>query len=81
MWKNLPVKTFIDTMYTVPMKNKVQKYRWDKGWTESQLSRKSGVSKSTINNLENGKTTNPSTEVAFRLADALGVDVRELFSY
>lgn len=71
----------MDTLYTVTMKNKVQKYRLDKGWTESQLSRRSGVSKSTINNLENGKTTNPSTEVAFRLADALGVDVRELFSY
>ena len=44
-------------------------------WRKSQV-----CQKSTINNIENGKTTNPSIEVAFRLADALGVDVRELFT-
>jgi len=61
------------------MRNRVQQYRWEKEWTEGQLAQRSGVSKSTINSLENGKTTNPSVDVAFRLADALGVDVRELF--
>lgn len=29
--------------------------------------------------LENGKNTNPSVDIAFRVADALEVDVRILF--
>ena len=41
----------------------------------------SGVSRSAICKLENGVNQNPTAEVAFRLADALNVDVRELFYY
>lgn len=63
------------------MKNKVQEYRWKKGWSETQLARRAGVSRSTICHLENGRDQNPTVEAAFRIADALGVDVRELFYY
>ena len=56
----------------------MQKYRWKKKWSEEQLSRVSGVSRSVICKLENGVNQNPTAEVAFRLADALNVDVREL---
>ena len=44
-----------------------------------QLARESGVSKTTICTIENKTNLNPSVEVAFKLADALEVDVRELF--
>ena len=61
------------------MKNRVQEYRWKKGWSEKMLARKAGVSRSTICQLENGKNKNPSVDIAFRVADALEVDVRILF--
>lgn len=61
------------------MKHKLQRLRWEKNWSEEQLARKSGVSKSTICRLENSENVNPTIEVAFRIADALKVDVRELF--
>ena len=63
------------------MKNRLQKYRWDKDWTVGQLAMYANVSKSTITLIENGKTKNPSVEVAFKIADALGVDVRDIFYY
>ena len=58
------------------MKHKLQQLRWEKNWSEEQLARKSGVSKSTICRLENSENVNPTIDVAFRLADALQVDVR-----
>lgn len=57
----------------------MQEYRWKKGWTETQLAKRAGVSRSTICMLENGKTQNPTIDIAFRIADALEVDVRTLF--
>lgn len=78
-WKKLPVNFQIMRMYTDIMRNKIQEYRWKKGWSEETLARKAGVSRSTICQLENGKINNPSIEVAFKIADALKVDVRELF--
>nr|DAU92149.1 MAG TPA: putative transcriptional regulator [Bacteriophage sp.] len=63
----------------LPMKHKLQQLRWEKGWSEERLARESGVSKSTICRLENQKDVNPTIDVAFRIADALKVDVRELF--
>jgi len=63
------------------LNNRVQMYRWKKKWSEEQLSRAAGVSRSVICKLENGANVNPTAEVAFRLADALNVDVRELFYY
>lgn len=44
-----------------------------------QLARRAGVDKSTICLLENGKTKNPTIDIAFKIADALEVDVRKLF--
>lgn len=61
------------------MKNRVQSYRWKRGWSEAQLAKYAEVDRSVICKLENGKTKNPSIKVAFKIADALGVDVRELF--
>lgn len=61
------------------MKNRLQDLRWKKGWSEEQLSRESGVSRSTICYLENNENVNPKVESAFKLAQALEVSVEEIF--
>lgn len=61
------------------MKNRVQEYRWKRGWSVQQLARISKVNRSTIVRLEDGSTKSPPLDVAFALADALKVDVRILF--
>ena len=61
------------------MKNRVQEYRWKRGWSVQQLARISKVNRSTIVRLEDGSTKSPSLDVAFALADALKVDERILF--
>lgn len=60
------------------MKNRVHELRIQKGWSLQQLSIKSGIGKSTINNFENGKT-DPSAKTAISLAKAFNVNVDELF--
>ncbi len=59
--------------------NKIKLLRNKKNMTQQQLSRKSGVSQAYINELENGKKSNPSFKVVARLARALEVPVKDLF--
>lgn len=61
------------------MKNRVHELRVKKGWSLQQLSIKSGIGKSAINNFENGKTDHPSIETITGLAKAFNVSVDELF--
>jgi len=58
----------------------VDKVRLEKGMSLKTLSDKSGVSKSHIQKIE-ARETSPSLEVMCKLAKALGVPVRDLFSY
>jgi transcriptional regulator with XRE-family HTH domain len=46
--------------------------------TQKQLAQKTGLSQSYINELENGRKSNPSMSVVVKLARALGVPVSEL---
>ena len=48
--------------------------------TQLELAEKSGASRQTIIALEAGKYT-PSLELAFRIADAFGVSIGEVFEY
>jgi putative transcriptional regulator len=48
--------------------------------TQQQLAEKTGASRQTINAIEAGKYT-PTLELAFRLADAFGVEIKEVFEY
>ena len=52
--------------------------RIERGYTLRQLQEKSGVSKTQINQIENGKA-NPTIETLELLAKALGVNLPELF--
>lgn len=49
------------------------------GWTQAQLAEQVGVSRKTINTVENGVFI-PSTLLALKLARALGKPVEALFS-
>lgn len=48
------------------------------GWTQAELAERVGVSRKTINTVENGVFI-PSTVLSLKLARALGVRVEELF--
>lgn len=61
------------------MKNRLQELRWNKGWSQSQLSRISGVSQSVISEIENDIEENPRVYTAIRLAHALSVSVEDIF--
>lgn len=61
------------------VENHIKEYRLKLDMSQGQLSRKSGVSASTISEVETGKHT-PTIEVALRLAQGLQAPVEELFS-
>jgi putative transcriptional regulator len=48
--------------------------------TQQELAEKTGVSRQTIIAIEAGKYS-PSLELAFKIADAFGVPIGEVFSY
>lgn len=58
---------------------KIRKIRKMKGFSILDLKEKTGLSKSTISDLENGKSS-PTAETLQKIADALEVDIREFFN-
>ena len=61
------------------MKNKLQEIRWEKNWSQNQLSIRSGVPQSVISIIENNMTENPGVFTALRLSRALSVTVEDIF--
>lgn len=57
---------------------RVKSARSVRGWTQHELADLSGVSRSTIANLESGRMTSPAPEVVFRLSSALRWSMSEL---
>lgn len=60
------------------MTYKVWQLRTAKGYSLRELEELSGVSKTTINSIENGRA-NPTMETLLRLAKALDVELSALF--
>jgi putative transcriptional regulator len=61
--------------------NNIRKLRFFAGeMTQQELAEKAGVSRQTIIAVEAGKYS-PSLELAFRIADAFGVKIGEVFDY
>lgn len=58
--------------------NRVRYYRRKKGLTQLTLARVIGVSRQTINLIENDKY-NPSLDLIIKLAKVLGTDLNSLF--
>jgi len=56
----------------------LKQIRTDRGLTQAELAAQAGVSRKTINTVENGVFI-PSTILALRLAQVLHVTVEELF--
>ncbi|MGI6188070.1 MAG: helix-turn-helix transcriptional regulator, partial [Brevibacillus sp.] len=60
------------------MENKIKQLRKLNNISQEELAKMCGVSRQTINAIENNKY-DPSLKLAFQLARALGVTVDELF--
>ena len=61
--------------------NNIRRFRFiTNEMTQQELAEKAGVSRQTIIAIEAGKYS-PSLELAFRLADAFGVEIGEVFTY
>lgn len=59
--------------------NRLKAYRGERGLTQAELAQAIGVSRKTINTVENGVFV-PSTILALRMAATLGVRVEDIFS-
>ena len=60
------------------LENHVRHFREERGWTQAQLAEAMGVSRKTVNTVENG-VFSPSVVVALKFAAALGQPVEALF--
>ncbi|GAA0277422.1 helix-turn-helix transcriptional regulator [Alteraurantiacibacter aestuarii] len=60
------------------MKNSIRLLRAEKGWSQAELADQVGVSRNSVNSIENGKF-DPSLPLAFRIAHAFGLTVEEVF--
>ena len=58
--------------------NRIREARDARGLTQAELAERIGVSRKTVNTVENGVFI-PTTVVALKLAGALGCPVEELF--
>lgn len=56
----------------------IQKIRLERGISQAELAKTVGVTRQTINMIENGKVKNPKKETIFAIAKALMVDVDKL---
>ncbi|WP_019834512.1 helix-turn-helix transcriptional regulator [Sphingomonas sp. PR090111-T3T-6A] len=61
------------------LSNRLREERARHGWTQAELAERAGVSRKTINTVENGVFV-PSTILALRLARVLGQPVEALFA-
>ncbi len=60
--------------------NKIVVCRAEKGWTQEELASRVGVSRQTIATLEKNKY-NPSLILAFKIANAFGKPLTDVFDY
>jgi len=64
---------------TERLANRIKEKRGELGLTQAELAERCGVTRKTVNTVENGVFV-PSTMLALKLAKALSVPVEELFS-
>jgi putative transcriptional regulator len=60
------------------MKNRIRVLRAERRWSQAELAERVGVSRNSINSIENGKF-DPSLPLGFRIADVFGLRVEEVF--
>jgi putative transcriptional regulator len=62
------------------LKNRLEEFRFQNGWTQQELADRVEVSRQTIISLESGRY-NPSILLAFRLARLFKLQIEDLFLY
>lgn len=62
----------------VQVLNRLRVLRAEKKWSQAKLAAMVGVSRQAVNAIENGHH-DPSVSLAFRLAQALDVDINDAF--
>ena len=60
------------------MKNRLKVLRAERGWTQADLAARLGVSRNSVNAIENGKF-DPSLPLAFRIARVFELAIEEVF--
>ena len=60
------------------MKNSIRVLRAERRWTQADLAGKLGVSRNSVNAIENGKY-DPSLPLAFKIARLFGRSVEDIF--
>jgi putative transcriptional regulator len=60
------------------LSNQIKVYRAMNDWTQEELAQHVGVTRKTINTIENGKFV-PSAYLAIKIARAFGVTVEDVF--
>ncbi len=60
------------------MKNRLRELRAERDWTQADLAERAGVSRQTINAIEQGKF-DPSLPLAFRLAGLFSLSIEAIF--
>lgn len=60
------------------MRNRIREYRLPYNLSQHRLGKKVGVSRISINKIENGKTI-PSLSLAHRIAEAVNASIYEIF--
>lgn len=64
----------------MPLENRLKEYRARLGINQSELGKRSGVSRQTISLIERGDYS-PSVTLALKLAHIFNVTVEDIFSY
>lgn len=60
------------------MKNRIRVLRAERGWSQAELAGRLGVSRQTVNAIENGRYDS-SLPLAFGLSDQFGVPIEGIF--
>jgi putative transcriptional regulator len=62
------------------MKNRLRVLRAERGWSQVELAEALGVSRQTVNALENGRY-DPSLPLAFKLGRTFGLHIEDIFTW
>ena len=60
------------------MRNRVRELRTEHGWSQTELGERLGVSRQTVNAIENERY-DPSLPLAFLISRAFGLPIEQLF--
>ena len=61
------------------MNNRLKVLRAERGWSQQDLAERVGVSRQSVNAIEKGRY-DPSLPLAFRISDAFGLAIEDIFS-